>query len=283
MIVNCAVYADGRRVADIRPRGDQRLRRRARALRVDRALRAQRGRAAAGAGGARSPRPRHRGRAPRASAPEARGVRAMASSSSCGRRTWNEASARSTAARRTCSSAPRYVVSVRHGEHRLVRRRARALRDPRREHPAPGPGFVLYAIMDFVVDRYFPIIDAFRGGDREARGRDLRGPLDSATSPERIYDLKREHDRGEARRLSAGRRVQPARALRQPRAHPRGGTAVLSRRLRSRRPHQRERRVRCASSCASALEANLALTSIRQNEVMKQLASWAGDHRGADR
>ena len=26
---------------------------------------------------------------------------------------------------------------------------------------AKGPGFVLYAIMDFIVDQYFPIVDDF--------------------------------------------------------------------------------------------------------------------------
>src|SRR5262245_50483184 len=54
---------------------------------------------------------------------------------------------------------PRYVVSVRHGEtgsYSLVR--ARCQSTP--AHLTWGPGFVLYAIMDFVVDNYFPVLDA---------------------------------------------------------------------------------------------------------------------------
>ncbi|HET9923544.1 MAG TPA: hypothetical protein VFS98_05440 [Methylomirabilota bacterium] len=53
----------------------------------------------------------------------------------------------------------RYVVSVRHGaslSYADVRTRCEAT--PRLL--AKGPGFVLHAIMDFVMDQYFPIVDA---------------------------------------------------------------------------------------------------------------------------
>jgi magnesium transporter len=53
---------------------------------------------------------------------------------------------------------PRYVVGVRHGPsmgYREVRARCEAQPDLL----SKGPGFVLYALMDFVVDRYFPTID----------------------------------------------------------------------------------------------------------------------------
>jgi magnesium transporter len=53
-----------------------------------------------------------------------------------------------------------YVVSVRNrSEHGFVEVRQRCEREP--ELLKNGPGFVLYALMDAVVDRYFPIIDAF--------------------------------------------------------------------------------------------------------------------------
>src|SRR5439155_706504 len=54
---------------------------------------------------------------------------------------------------------PRYVLSVRHGpsvSYTEVRARCESTPSLLRK----GPGFVLYAIMDFVVDHYFPIIDA---------------------------------------------------------------------------------------------------------------------------
>ncbi len=53
-----------------------------------------------------------------------------------------------------------YVVSVRsRSEHGFVEVRERCQREP--ELLRNGPGFVLYALMDAVVDRYFPAIDAF--------------------------------------------------------------------------------------------------------------------------
>ena len=54
---------------------------------------------------------------------------------------------------------PNYVLSVRrdssHGFHDV---RARCEREP--ELLRNGSGFVLYALMDAVVDRYFPVMDA---------------------------------------------------------------------------------------------------------------------------
>jgi magnesium transporter len=53
-----------------------------------------------------------------------------------------------------------YVVSVRNrSDHGFTEVRERCEREP--ELLRNGPGFVLYALMDAVVDRYFPIIDAF--------------------------------------------------------------------------------------------------------------------------
>ncbi|MDM0011169.1 magnesium/cobalt transporter CorA [Variovorax sp. J22P168] len=52
-----------------------------------------------------------------------------------------------------------YVVTVRNrSRHGFVEVRERCEREP--ELLRHGPGFVLYALMDAVVDRYFPVIDA---------------------------------------------------------------------------------------------------------------------------
>ena len=53
-----------------------------------------------------------------------------------------------------------YIVSVRHGPslpYDEVRTRCEATPDLL----AKGPGFVLYALMDFIVDQYFPLVDTF--------------------------------------------------------------------------------------------------------------------------
>lgn len=55
---------------------------------------------------------------------------------------------------------PNYVVSVRHGEGAdFARVRTRAQEEP--ELLKQGSGFVLYAILDIIVDRYFPVMLEF--------------------------------------------------------------------------------------------------------------------------
>ena len=53
----------------------------------------------------------------------------------------------------------RYIVSVRHGSLKShVGLRARCEAAPQLLNK--GPGFVLYALMDFIVNRFFPIVEA---------------------------------------------------------------------------------------------------------------------------
>jgi magnesium transporter len=81
---------------------------------------------------------------------------------------------------------PRYVLSVRrHSERGFREVRARCEREP--ELLRHGPGYVLYALMDAVVDRYFPVLDGlemdlekleeriFAGGSTRANIEDLYG------------------------------------------------------------------------------------------------------------
>ena len=53
-----------------------------------------------------------------------------------------------------------YVISVRHGSvksHAELRTRCEGV-----PHLlGKGPGFVLYALMDFIVDQYLPVVEAF--------------------------------------------------------------------------------------------------------------------------
>jgi magnesium transporter len=56
-------------------------------------------------------------------------------------------------------AGPNYVLSVRHRTERgFLDVRARAEREP--ELLRNGSGYVLYALMDAIVDRYFPVLDA---------------------------------------------------------------------------------------------------------------------------
>ena len=165
---------------------------------------------------------------------------------------------------------PRYVVSVRHGSslsYTTVRSRCEAT-------PSllcQGPGFVLYALMDFIVDQYFPLIDALE--DRlQALEEDILGAAVTRATTVRIYQLKRHL-------LEVKRAISPL-------------IDVCNRLVRfdldvipeDSRPYFRDvydHVIRLNEMVdiirellASALEANLSLISVAQNEVMKKLGSW---------
>jgi magnesium transporter len=81
-----------------------------------------------------------------------------------------------------------YVLSVRsHSERGFVDVRARCEREPALlQH---GSGFVLYAIMDAVVDRYFPVLDALEV-ELDAIERRIFASRDNRAINEALYSLK---------------------------------------------------------------------------------------------
>jgi magnesium transporter len=84
--------------------------------------------------------------------------------------------------------AKHYVLSVRsRSERNFQDVRTRCEREP--ELLQHGTGYILYALMDAVVDRYFPILD-----DIEARLETIEDQIFAGTSPraniEALYDLK---------------------------------------------------------------------------------------------
>ncbi|MCC6133886.1 MAG: magnesium/cobalt transporter CorA [Gammaproteobacteria bacterium] len=85
---------------------------------------------------------------------------------------------------------PRYLISVRHGASSpFTAVRARCESNP--ELLRKGPGFVLYAILDFVVDHYFPILDGVEDTVEQLEEQFFKGDF----SPEDIsllYELKRD-------------------------------------------------------------------------------------------
>src|SRR5688572_274312 len=83
-----------------------------------------------------------------------------------------------------------YIVTVRHGyatSFTAVRTRAESTPDLLRQ----GPAFVLYAIMDFIVDQYFPIVDALGEELEGLEERVFSQPFSRQTTTQ-IYELKRD-------------------------------------------------------------------------------------------
>ncbi len=83
---------------------------------------------------------------------------------------------------------PQYVVSVRRDSDQSfaeVRRRSES--EP--ELTTHGPAFVLYALMDTVVDRYVPVLDRLRD-DFEEVEKDIFGGQTTRAQIEQVYSLK---------------------------------------------------------------------------------------------
>ena len=166
---------------------------------------------------------------------------------------------------------PRYVVSVRHGAS-LSYAEVRARCETTPKLLVKGPGFVLYAIMDFVVDHYFPIVDALED-ELESLEDAIFGGEFSRETTRRIYELKRDL-------LEVKRAVSPL-------------VDLCNRLMRfdlelipeDTRPYFRDvydHAIRInevvdnlRELLTSALEANLSLISVSQNDAMKKLAGWA--------
>ncbi len=165
---------------------------------------------------------------------------------------------------------PRYVVSVRHGSslsYTAVRARCEAVP----QLLCKGPGFILYALMDFIVDQYFPVVDALED-ELEALEEEIFGGTVTRETTERIYKLKRQL-------VQIKRAISPL-------------VDVCNRLMRfdfemipeDVRPYFRdvydhvirinELTDMTRELLASALEANFSLTSVTQNEVMKKLGAW---------
>ena len=167
---------------------------------------------------------------------------------------------------------PRYLVTVRHGTSLSYSGvRARCEREP--ELLALGPTYGLYAVLDFIVDNYLPIVDEFRD-KLNALEQDIFAENFSRDTVRKLYDLKRELT---TLRLA----VAPMQDI----------TGQLTRvhtqmvgeemRLYFRDVFDHTLRVNDATDTlremlTAAMSVNLALVTVAQGEVVKRLAGWAG-------
>jgi magnesium transporter len=166
---------------------------------------------------------------------------------------------------------PRYIVSVRHGSS-LSYAEVRSRCETTPQLLCKGPGFVLYALMDFIVDQYFPLVDVLED-ELEQLEEEIFGDASSRETTQRIYEFKR-------RLLEVKRAVSPL-------------VDMCNRLMRTdlelipedTRPYIRDvydhvLRINelvdtLRELLIAALEANLSLIAVRQNEVVRKLAGWA--------
>ena len=163
----------------------------------------------------------------------------------------------------------RYVIAVRHGEateltgvrHRLEESN---LLDR-------GPAAVSWAILDKVVDDYHPVVEGIDNDIQEVE-QDIFGEA-AADSTQRIYFLKREV-------IEFHRAIFPLLAPLE--ALERGAFPQIDEELRryfrdvadhARRVDEQVNAQR--ELLTSILEANLALVSVRQNEIVRSISAWA--------
>jgi len=166
----------------------------------------------------------------------------------------------------------RYIVTVRHGAslpYAEVRKRCEA--SP--QHLRQGVGFVLYSIMDFVVDHYFPIIDVLEEHLQKIEEEIFSGGVREKEVAHGIYRLK-------SQMLYLKRAVSPLIEVCNRLARYDNKLILPETRLYFRDVYDHVIRINesvdnMRELLTSALETNLALVSVRQNEVMKKLAAGA--------
>ena len=164
-----------------------------------------------------------------------------------------------------------FIVVVRHGSS-IAYTEVRARCEQAPEHMRNGQGFVLYAVMDFIVDRYFPVVHDLER-ELEAIESKIFKEKPTRETTEQIYDLKREL-------LEVKRAVSPL-------------VDICNRLMRfdikciseDTRPYFRdvydhvirinEMVDNTRELLNSAMEANFSLLSIAQSDVSKKFAGWA--------
>lgn len=164
-----------------------------------------------------------------------------------------------------------YLVTVRHGSLRSHI----GLRQSCESMPvslALGPGYVLYALMDFVVDQYLPIVQEIEGEVEDLEGKLFGGEVDGDTTA-RVYHLKRDLV---ALRRALSPLVDMCNRLMQfnlpqvPDATKPYFRDIYDHVVRLNESIDAQREL-----LSAALEAHMSVMSVAQNEQMKRITAWA--------
>lgn len=168
-------------------------------------------------------------------------------------------------------AGPGYVISVRHGPSSSYKEvRARCESAPKKLKR--GEDFVVYSLMDFVVDNYIPVVDAIEDEVERLEQAIFDRPFGRAMVG-RIYGLKREL-------LALRHIVTPLVEITN--RMMRFDVPLIDKHTYAYFRDVHDHAIRVSETIDSlrelltgALEANLLLASVNQSEVMKKLAGWA--------
>ena len=164
-----------------------------------------------------------------------------------------------------------FIVSIRHGSSRSYSD-VRARCESKPQLLRKGPGFALYAVMDAIVDQYFPVIDALEEQLELLEDRIFSEQPNRKTT-EDIYHLK-------SQLVDVKRAVSPLidicnRLVRFDLELIPDDTRPYFRDIYDHAIRINEMVDSARELLASALEANLSMLSVSQNEVQKRFAGWA--------
>jgi magnesium transporter len=168
-------------------------------------------------------------------------------------------------------AGPGYVLSVRlHPGQGFIGVRERCEREP--ELLQQGPSFVLYALMDAIVDRYFPVVEALED-ELETIEDQIFVKGSARSSLERLYQLKR-------RTMQVKHAVTP---LAEASSHLFGGRVpalCMKTQEYFRDVYDHLHRIETAvdtirETIITAIQVNLSMVAIEEGEVHKRLAAWA--------
>lgn len=165
-----------------------------------------------------------------------------------------------------------YVLSVRNRSTQdFLGVRDRCEREP--HLLKQGAGFVLYALMDAVVDRYFPIIDALES-ELETIEQQIFIKGTARANIQRLYDLKRRVmvlKHAVAPLLEAAGKLHGGRVPQMCRGTQEYFRDVADHLMRINASIESIR-----DTVGTAIHVNLSMVSIEEGEVTKRLAAWAG-------
>ncbi|WP_434213494.1 magnesium and cobalt transport protein CorA [[Pseudomonas] boreopolis] len=165
----------------------------------------------------------------------------------------------------------RFLLTVRHGASlSYAPVRAQMEREP--SMLSLGPAFSLYAILDFVVDNYLPIMDEFRD-TLELLEKDIFSESYKRRTVVRLYELKRELNK--MRLVVAPLQDVLSHLKRNPGPLIHDSVVVYLRDVLDHAARINDAIDTLREMLGTALSVNLSLVTLAQGETVKRLGAWA--------